>query len=291
MQPLNLFNDALQYIEDNLTGEIDFQRMAQLAGCSEYHFRRMFSFLAGMPLSEYIRLRRLSQAAIALSNNDIKIVDLAIQYGYESSDGFARAFQSMHGITPSAARRDGTSLKAFPPVRFQLSVRGGNEMDYRIVDKAAFKIAGLKRTVTLVYNGVNPEIAEMWASLTEQDIFELKALSDTDPKGMISASVNFAESRSEGTSLDHYVGVATTESDTENWQVLEIPPLSWAVFTVRGKFPEVLQNTWGRIYAEWFPMSGYESAEGPEILWNEHKDTTRPDYHSEIWIPITRAKA
>jgi AraC family transcriptional regulator len=288
MEPLNQLNQALRYIESNLAGDIDFQKVSQLACCSEYHFRRMFSFLSGMTLSEYIRHRRLSQAALELRDSDIKVIDLAVKYGYDSPDSFTRAFQGLHGLTPTEARVEGVFLKAVPPMTFQLTISGGNEMDYRIIEKEAFYIVGIKKRVSLQYEGVNPEISAMWQSLTEDMITELKRLSSVEPTGLLNASVNFTEGRAEGAKLDQYIGVATNKPASETWQTLSVPASTWGVFTARGKFPEALQSVWGRIYSEWFPMSGYEVSEGPEILWNESKDTTLPDFHSEIWIPIVK---
>jgi AraC family transcriptional regulator len=278
----------MRYIEANLAGDIDFQKVAQIACCSEYHFRRMFSFLSGMALNEYIRRRRLSEAAIELRHSRIKVIDLALKYGYDSPDSFSRAFRALHGIPPSQARMQGASLIAVPPMTFQLTVNGGHEMEYRIIEKDAFNIVGLKKRVTLVYNGVNPEIAAMWQSLTPDDITALKALCNVEPSGLVSASGNFAEGRAEGTQLDHFIGVATTDSDSGKWQSLAVAASTWAVFTARGKFPDALQNVWARIYAEWFATSGYEISEGPEMLWNESKDTAVPNFHSEIWIPVVK---
>ena len=134
MDLLKNMNGAIKYIEENLTCEIDFTEVARLAFCSEYHFKRMFSFLAGVSLSEYIRRRRLTCAAFELRGSHVKIIDMAIKYGYNSPDSFARAFQQLHGITPSEARNNGHSLKAFPPMTFQLSIKGGSEMNYRMED-------------------------------------------------------------------------------------------------------------------------------------------------------------
>lgn len=234
MKELNL---AMRYIEDNLAGDIDFEKVSQLACCSEYHFRRMFSFLSGMSLSEYIRRRRLSQAAVELQCSDVKVIDLAVKYGYDSPDSFSRAFQRLHGLTPSEARMGGAVLKAVPPMTFQLTIQGADDMDYRIVEKEAFYITGIMKRVSLVYEGVNPEIAAMWTTLTEDDIRTLKALSNVEPRGLVSASVNFEEGRAEGTQLDQYIGVATSEPHADKWQVLAVPASTWAVFTVRGKFP------------------------------------------------------
>lgn len=290
MDNLGLMNAAMRYIEDNLAGTIDFERMSRVAGCSEYHFRRMFSFLSGMSLGEYIRKRRLSLAVTMLRTSEAKVVDIAMELGYESPDAFSRAFVSIHGVTPSEARRGNMPLKSFSPMTFQLKIQGGSEMDYRIIEKEEFSIVGIKKRITLVYNGVNRGMDSMWASLTMDDILELKRLSDAEPKGIIMASANFSDDRAEGSELDQYIGVATTTKEAGKWTVLPVKASTWAVFTAVGEFPSALQEVWGKIYAEWFPSSGYEVNEGPEILWNESPDTSKKDYRSEIWIPVKKVK-
>lgn len=288
MDSLGRLNQALAYIEETLTGEIDFKHVERLALCSEYHFRRMFSFLAGVTLSEYIRRRRLTLAAGELLHSSARIIDIALKYGYSSSDAFTRAFTHWHGLTPTQARQTGQRLKAFPQMTFRLTINGGNIMNYRIEEKAPFAIVGLMQRVPLIYEGVNPTIAAMWESLDQATITTLKALSNVEPSGMISASTNFTEGRLEGGELDHYIGVATTHDSPASMARLEVPALTWAVFESVGPFPETLQNIWGRIYAEWFPSSGYEQIAGPEILWNESPDVTSPTFRSEIWIPVVK---
>jgi AraC family transcriptional regulator len=287
MDLLKNMNGALNYIEENLTNEIDFKEVTRRALCSEYHFTRMFSFFAGTSLSEYIRRRRLTLAAFELNGSEVKVIDIAIKYGYNSSDSFARAFQNLHGITPSEARDNGHSLKAYPPMTFQLSIKGGIEMNYRIEEKEAFSIVGIKRRVPIIFNGVNPEIAAMWKSLDSETIHDLKKLSNVEPIGLLSASTNFSEGRMEEKGeLDHYIGAATTMKCPDNLTQLGVPASTWAVFEAIGPFPETLQDVWGRIYSEWFPSSSYEQLEGPEILWNADKDLTSPTFKSEIWIPV-----
>ncbi|MCM3731691.1 AraC family transcriptional regulator [Fictibacillus nanhaiensis] len=288
MDSLERMNDALNYIEENLTDEIDFAEVARRVYCSEYHFKRMFSFLAGVPLSEYIRRRRLTLAAFDLRDSKLRIIDIAVKYGYNSPDSFTRAFQSLHGVTPSEARKNDQSLKAYPRMAFQLSIKGGSEMNYRIVEKEAFHIVGIKKRVPLIYEGVNPEIAAMWQSLNMDLINELKSLSNVEPSGLISASTNFSERLAENSELDHYIGVATTEECPEHLAKLNVLASTWAVFEAVGPFPDTLQNIWGRIYSEWFPSSSYEQTKGPEMLWNEHKDTSSPTFKSEIWIPLKK---
>ncbi|WP_248928555.1 AraC family transcriptional regulator [Paenibacillus hamazuiensis] len=291
MDSLQHMNRALKYIEENLTDEIDFKEVARLACCSEYHFTRMFSFLAGLTLSEYIRRRRLTLAAFDLKDGGAKVIDIAVKYGYNSPDAFARAFQQLHGITPSEARHHGHPLKAYPPMTFQLTIRGGYEMNYRIEEKGAFRIVGIMKRVPIVFQGVNPEIAAMWGSLDMETIDMLKGLSNVEPPGLLSASANFSEGRMEEKGeLDHYIGVATTKDCTEHFSQLEVPAGTWAVFEAVGPFPDTLQNVWGRIYSEWFPSSSYELSEGPEMLWNADKDVTSPVFRSEIWIPVVKKR-
>ncbi|HEX2981234.1 MAG TPA: helix-turn-helix domain-containing protein, partial [Anaerolineaceae bacterium] len=228
MDSLEGLNRALAYIEEHLSEEIDFKQVERLAVCSEYHFRRMFSSLAGVSLSEYIRRRRLTLAALDLMNSGARVIDLALNYGYSSPDAFTRAFTSLHGITPAEARSTGQTLKAYPRMTFQIIVRGAVEMNYRIVEKQAFQIVGLMQRVPLIYQGVNPAISKMWESLDEATIAALKALSNVEPRGMISASTNFSEGRLDGGELDHYIGVATTLEAPESLACLAVPASTWA---------------------------------------------------------------
>ncbi|RCX17185.1 AraC family transcriptional regulator [Anaerobacterium chartisolvens] len=289
MDTLSSMNNALAYIEEHLTEDIDYSKISKIAYCSEYHFKRMFSFLSGISLSEYIRRRRLTLAALDLKDRDLRIIDVAVKYGYGSADSFSRAFHSMHGILPSEARSENTQLKAYPRMTFQLSIRGGCEMNYRIVEKESFKLVGFKTRVPIIFEGINPEIAKMTELLTPEIIKQLKSISNVEPTGIISASTNFSEGRMEEKGeLDHYLGVATSSNETAEFDVLKIDAGAWAVFESIGPFPETLQNVWGRIYSEWFPSSGYEAIEGPEILWNESQNTENPKYRSEIWIPVKK---
>ncbi len=291
MDSLKRMNEALSYIEENLTNDIDLKEVAKIALCSEYHFQRMFSFLTGVTLSEYIRRRRLTLAVFELNKSNIRVIDTAVKYGYSSADSFTRAFQGLHGITPSEARNNGQSLKAYPRMTFQLSIKGGNEMNYRIEEKEAFSIVGIKKRVPIIFNGVNPEISAMWKSLDGEIINKLKELSNVEPIGLLSASINFSEGRMEEKGeLDHYIGVATNNECPCDLTELRVAASTWAVFEAVGPFPEALQNVWGRIYSEWFPSSNYETAEGPEILWNESKNITSPNFKSEIWIPVIKKR-
>ncbi|MCD1260002.1 AraC family transcriptional regulator [Paenibacillus athensensis] len=292
MDSLEHLNRALDYVEAHLADDLEVREAARLAACSEYHFTRMFSFLAGVTLSEYIRRRRLTLAAMELAQGQARIIDVAVKYGYTSPDAFARAFHNLHGVTPSEARQTGQPLKAYPRMYFRLTIEGGSEMKYRLVDKPAFRIVGLMKRVPIVFHGVNPAIAQMWQSLTMDMIGQLKGISNVEPQGLISASVHFSEGRMEEQGeLDHYIGAATTAACPPEFAQLEVAAATWAVFEAVGPFPDTLQSVWGRIYAEWLPSSDYELSVGPEMLWNAHKDVTAPDFRSEIWIPVVKRRS
>lgn len=289
MDALTNMNNAMAYIEEHLKEDIDYSEISRVAYCSEYHFRRMFSFLSGVSLSEYVRRRRLTLSAIDLKNCNMRIIDIAVKYGYSSADSFTRAFYNMHGVLPSQARNNNVKLKAYPKMTFQLSIKGGEELNYRILEKGPFNLVGFKKRVPIIFEGVNPEIIKMNEFLTVEAVKKLKEICNVEPMGIISASTNFTEERmKEKGELDHYIGVATTNNDSMDFDVFKIDANTWAVFESIGPFPETLQNIWGRIYSEWFASSGYEAVEGPEILWNESTDTSKSDYKSEIWIPVKK---
>ena len=135
MEWLKNLSNAIEYIESHLDTDISYEEAARIACCSTYYFQRLFSYVAGISLSEYIRKRRMSQAAFELQRTDKKVLDVAFEYGYTSPTAFNRAFQSVHGITPAAAKNQGITLNAYPPISFSVSVTGGNAMSYHIVNK------------------------------------------------------------------------------------------------------------------------------------------------------------
>lgn len=285
MNPLHELNQALAYIEEHLEGDLDLSEAARQALCSQDHFSRMFSTLAGLSLSEYVRRRRMTLAALDLQGDpSLRVVDLAVKYGYSSADAFSRAFQAVHGVLPSQAKE--APLKAYHRLSFQLTIQGAVEMQYRILSKDAFRVIGINKTVSLLYEGVNPEIQAMFESLEPALIERLKSYSNTDPKGLIQATINLHDNHDEGSLLDHYIGAASTLEPPDDLVTLEIPALEWAVFTCRGPFPKTMQDIWARIYTEWFPSSGYQYARGPSLVWCEHREITDPNFHNEIWVPV-----
>lgn len=289
MDSLKNMNNALAFIEKNLTNDIDIHEAAKRAFCSEYHFTRMFSFLAGVTLSEYIRRRRLTLAAFELNDSQNRVIDVAMKYGYNSPDSFTRAFHTLHGITPSEARNDGKTLKAYSRMTFQLSIRGGSEMNYRIEEKEPFKVVGVKKRVPVQFEGVSKDIEKLAESITDEQYEKMYSYDNMEPHQVVNASYNFDEGRSEEKGfVDHMIGIPTTkEVPFDEFEVLEIPSHTWAIFSPKGAFPQVMQDTWAKIFAEWLPSSDYELVEAPEISFVE--DVSYPDQvYSEIWIAVKK---
>ncbi|GGP12102.1 AraC family transcriptional regulator [Oceanobacillus neutriphilus] len=287
-------NKALQYIEENLDVEIDEKEIEIITGTSIYHFRRMFSFLAGMTLTAYIRNRKLSNAMFDLLRDDVNVTDTAFKYGYHSVDGFSRAFREWAGFKPSEVKnqqKQRLSLKAFPKLTFQLTIQGGAEMNYRIVEKEAFKIIGVSKQVPIQFKGVNPEIEKLAQSITESQKGKMHQYANLEPGQVINASYHFDEGRmQEEGYLNHMIGVMTNEKGSfEGLDVLEVPAYTWAIFSSQGSFPETMQETWAKIASEWLPSSDYELVKAPEISVVEDYSNL-DNVYSEIWMAVRKKK-
>ncbi|MBQ1039945.1 AraC family transcriptional regulator [Micromonospora sp. C81] len=284
---LDRLNEAMAHIERHLDQKIEVADLARIALTSEYHFRRLFSALAGMPLSEYIRRRRLTVAGADVLAGERTLLDVAVHYGYGSTEAFARAFHAVHGVGPGEARRTGAALRAQPRMSFRLTVEGSGSMEYRIVSKDAFALVGRKARVPLVHEGMNPAIVAFIRSIDKETTARIEALSDQEPAGIVNVSDNLADSREEGTELDYWHGVVTGALPPEDLDALPVQAGTWAVFTTSGAFPQAVQHLWRDVFTQWFPSNPYRSRPGPEISRvRVSADGTEAD--AELWIPVER---
>ncbi|MCG5471551.1 AraC family transcriptional regulator [Micromonospora sp. LAH09] len=285
---LDRLNEAMTYIERHLDQRIEVAELARIALTSEYHFRRLFSALAGMPLSEYIRRRRLTVAGADVLAGERTLLDVAVHYGYGSAEAFARAFHAVHGVGPGEARRTGAALRAQPRMSFRLTVEGSGSMEYRIVSKDAFALVGRKARVPLVHEGMNPAIVAFIRSIDKETTAWIESLSDQEPAGIVNVSDNLADRREEGTELDYWHGVVTGAVPPEDLDALPVQAGTWAVFTTSGAFPQAVQHLWRDVFTQWFPSNPYRSRPGPEISRvRVSADGTEAD--AELWIPVERA--
>lgn len=284
MEWLDNWNKAIKYIEEHLEDEIDIERAARLAGCSAFHFQRMFSYISDVSLSEYIRRRRMTKAAVDLKSSSEKILDISLKYGYDSPTAFNRAFQGVHGIAPSKARRAGTMIKAYPPISFKIIIKGDSEMNYRIEKKDAFKIVGAKEHYSGGIDESFAKVPDFWNKIKETDLMlKLCGLMNTELKGILGVCTE--ETCKD---FDYYISVATEMDTPAGMDEFIVPASEWAVFECIGPMPSTVQNMQKRIMSEWLPTSGYEYANAPDIELYFDGDQSAEDYKCEVWIPVKR---
>lgn len=284
MEWLERLNQAIDYIEDNLSETIDYDQAAQIACCSTFHFQRMFSYIAGVPLSEYIRRRRMTSAAFDLQSRKMKVIDVALKYGYDSPTSFNRAFQNVHGVTPSAAHTEGVMLKAFPRITFKISIKGDAEMNYRIEQKNAFRIIGVKEHMNMNIEESFARVPLFWADTIKSGIIpKMCELMNQPLFGVLGVSTCM-----NGTDLNYYIAVATDKPTIPGTVEYEVPASTWAIFECVGSMPNAMQDLQKRIITEWLPTSGYEYANAPDIEIYFEGDQQSPTYKSEVWLPIVK---
>lgn len=287
---LKELNDIIEYIEDHLTDDISLEHVAGYAGVSDYHFRKVFFYLAGLTLNEYIKYRKLSEANKDLLNRE-RVTDVAFKYGYQSVDGFTRAFKKWAGFLPSDVSHHGFS-KAYPKLSFVISVKGGNEMEFRVVEKPAFNLVGVSKRVTMQFEGVNQEIVRLAESITEEQRQEMRDLQNVEPFEVVNASYDAdAQFQKEEGDLTHLIGVLTTREDvSEQLDQVSVDACTWAVFPNEGPFPSTMQETMAKTHSEWLPSSDYELVNAPTFSFAKMDDEKQDYAYSEIWLPVKKVK-
>ncbi|MBE6765702.1 MAG: AraC family transcriptional regulator [Ruminococcaceae bacterium] len=263
--------NAIQYIEDHLTDELDIADIAAKAYVSPFYFQKIFGVLCGFTVGEYIRNRRLALAAEELSLSDIKVIDAALKYGYDSPDSFTRAFTRFHGISPSAAKEKGAKIKSFAPLRIKLTLEGGTVMEYKIVEKAAFTIMGKCRKFNA--DTSYTEIPKFWQEHYSSGGGEII-------KGMFGACVD-----GNGKEFDYYISdlYFPWNDIPEGCSTRTFEAETWAVFPYRGECPNALQEVNTRIWSEWLPnCREYELGGNYNLEFYIAKDM------GEIWVPVRK---
>lgn len=279
MEWLDRLNAALSHIEDNLDQPPDYDGLARIACCSSYHFQRMFAYLAGMPLSEYIRRRRMSLAAVDLLQGE-KVLDVALKYGYSSPTAFNRAFQSVHGCAPSAVRAPGVKVRSFPPISFKITVKGVEGMNFRIEHREAFSIAGVSAPLERELEKNMQVLPGKWAEAAANGVLQrLLGLMSGEPKGVLGVSSFDPDS-----GLGRYY-IAVASEDAGGFESFTVPAADWAIFSGSGTYQSI-QKLEQRIFTEWLPTSGYDYGEAPDIEVYLNPDPRNAQY--EVWVPVVK---
>ena len=288
MDWLKGMNEVVDYIEENLTQPIRYEVLSRIVGCSVYEFSRIFSFMAGMSISEYIRLRRLSQAVFDIQSGNEKIIDIALKYCYDSPTAFTRAFKELHGTTPMQARTANVSLKTYPPITFILTIKGGNAMNFRIEKKESFQIIGLSGYETTECKE-GECLTPLWREFMDKYNSRLwngggKNKCYCSPFWQ-AAAYSFQSSNGKTKTI---IGAEYKGQDIENMTVETIPAATWVVFSITSLTGiDYVPKAYTQIMTEWFPASNYKRDESiPNLEVFPEGDASAMDYKWEIWIPV-----
>ena len=290
MDILTQLNRAMSYIEAHIDNDLALADVSNATAYSPYHFGRLFYYIADMPLSEYIRKRKLSLAAMKLQNGSEKVIDLAVMFGYDSADSFTRAFVKQHGITPSNARQSGVNLTIFPPLTFQIKIKGVQAMNWRIEEKEAFEVFGIER---IFGNDEVDKVPDFWTELRKNGGYEKLhqaggATSGNEGQHCVNAVCGYNEVDGDRFPYMLYA-LKKPDSNTEGYQLAQIPKTTWAVFRseIISEMGTAIPELFDRAYKEWLPSSDYEKAPSPDL--EIYYSTPDGMYFEEAWIPVKKA--
>lgn len=284
MEWIKSISEAIDYIEENITDDLTIEKIAKHTLISPFYFQKGFSMLCGFTVSDYIRQRRLALAGSELVSTDVKIIDTAVKYGYDSPDSFTKAFTRFHGTTPTAARKNGAMLKSFAPLKVSFTLKGGFTMEYKIVEKDAFAVLGVSKK--FLYDDAKSEIPKFWAQ-------HYQAGKGSTVCGMYGVNIDESMAGKEFEYLiaDDYNGTGEVPS---GFIIRTIPAFIWAVFPCIGAMPNAMQEVNQKIFSEWLPnCKDYEFAAGYNVeMYNNPTDYPNgvqdEKYYSEIWIPVKK---
>lgn len=284
MEWMAIIGNSIQFIEDNLAGELSADAVARAVHVSPFYFQKGFAMLCGMTVGEYIRNRRLARAGVELAATEETVLDIALKYGYDSPDSFARAFTRFHGVTPAAARRSSAALRSFAPLKIRFTLEGGYLMDYRLIHKDAFTV--LANAKTFPYENAKALVPQFW-----QEHFA----AGRGKTVMGTYGVNIDKAMG-GETFDYLIADPCDPATVapEGFEVRTVPAFTWAVFPCTGALPAALQSVNARIYTEWLPaMKDLEFAAGYCVEYYDdptkyEKGTQDEKYYTEIWIPVRK---
>lgn len=278
--------NAIDYIEEHLTDDLDIEEIAAQSGLSAFYFQRIFNILCDYSLGEYIRNRRLTLAGNELSGTDEKVIDIALKYGYDTPESFSRAFSRFHGITPSQAKKNSSPLKSFSRLSVEIHLKGGNIMDYKIVKKDAFKVLEKISTHSIDDEQNKNTIPDFWTQShqdeTVQKLFDLT----TDKTNIF--GICYGDTLNNKKTFEYSIAALCNDNTEipDGFSVKEIPARTWAVFECIGPMPDAIQNTWHKICSEFFPTANYEPTYEMDIEAYPAGVMTSPDYRTEIWVTV-----
>lgn len=279
---------ALDHIEAHITDELDHGDIAAQAACSPFYFQRLFGMLCGMSLGEYIRARRLTLAGRDLAATDAKVIDVALKYGYESPESFARAFSRFHGVTPSEAKRGGSQLRSFSPLTVRITLKGGLIMDYKIIEKPGFTVLEKVERQHIADTDHINTVPDFWTRSHQDGTVKTLLEHASDP--LFIYGICYGNTPTDAKHFDYSIAAIYDPAKPvpEGFRVRDIPARTWAVFQCQGAMPEAIQELWHRICTEFFPAAVWEPTQELDIEAYPDGDMDSPDYRSQIWVPVVK---
>ncbi|MDD5934084.1 MAG: AraC family transcriptional regulator [Clostridiales bacterium] len=291
MEWITCIREAINFMEKNLLEIKSPEEVADYVHMSGLYLQRGFQIVTGYTLGEYMRNRKLYLAAIELADTSTSVIDIALKYGYETPASFDKAFVRFHGFSPSDVRRNRGKIKSFLMLKVNISVQGGENMQFRIEKKEAIKIVGFQREFSI--EDSYEKIPKFWDETTRNYASHL--MQGLEPVGDMEkyiASHRVGElgvcidDRNDG-KFDYLIAGYSKEDEVpKEFTVKEIPAGTWAVFDCTMK---TLQDTNTSIWKEWLPANEeYELAGKYNIEWYSPEGMPGPDQKCQIWIPVVK---
>ncbi|MDO4945552.1 MAG: AraC family transcriptional regulator [Ruminococcus sp.] len=280
------FQSSIDYIEDHITEPLNYEKIAEVMHLSGFYYQKIFSILCGISLGEYIRNRRLSLAGGELLTTEDKIIDIALKYGYDTPEGFTRAFTRFHGATPNAVRKKQIPIKFYAKLTVSILVKGGSSMNYKIEKKEAFKIIAKTQRFDKIEDVLGrKDIPEFWQQCHSDGTVKY-LIENCKKDGVLGSKVvgMCMEDSVKVKDFPYSIGAEYAGGDVpDGYNIVDIPSASWIIFDAAGSVPDAIQKLWHSIFAEFFPSSDYKPCGNLDI-----EVYSSDNYHAEIWIAVEK---
>lgn len=280
---------TINYMETHITEPVNYEMIAREMNVSAFYFQRIFTMICGYTPAEYIRNRRLALAGSELLTTDGKVIDIAMKYGYDTPEGFSRAFSRFHGVTPHTVRKCGVTLRSFAPMQVSISLKGGKSMNYRIIEKEAFTVIEKAEKHSTVDDKNQKTIPDFWDRARADGTIEfLVSCLASDEKNLY--GICYGTDSTDSSTFEYSIAAKCGSGCEipEGYRIREIPERTWAVFESIGSMPEAIQETWRRIVTEFFPASDYEPTYEMDIEVYDEGDISADGYKSWIWVAVRK---
>ena len=275
----------IEYVEHHLQRSeetINNEEIAKLAGCSFHFFQKLFSYMYKISFAQYVRARKLTLAGYDIKSTNLKVIDIAYKYGYDSPTSFSKAFQLFHGISPSDARKKDYTLRVVPKMQYE-NKQQNMQYNWKVETMDSMRLVGKKTTISCINNNHFEEIPAFWNTCQKDGVFHIIAQLDKSNTGMFGIMLSYDEKQQ---SIEYMIATSTTQPIPKTFEEFILPPATWAIFDCIGAVPKAIQNGWQFLNEEWLVKYPFQHANCPEMEWYSNGNSFSDQYLSQIWIPI-----